>query len=308
MFRNRKIIFYLIIFVIPFILTFMFITTDKSSFASDLISNITRKGKILNFSNLVSPKEIIYKMLNKNVEKTSLTAFKSMYDEFDYEKSTSEYVVDPTPEENKTDPLVYLYNTHQTEEYDKNSLFDYSVKPNVMIASYILREKLNNLGVNTIVETNNMKDFLVKNNYKYNMSYHASEYFARLKTTEFPSIRYLIDIHRDSMGKNGTLLVTNDKSYARVLFVVGLEHTKSENNVGFAEKLNSVMESMYPGLSRGVSYKTGAPIHGVYNANLEGKSVLLEIGGVENKIEEVNNTMEALSNVIHEVIRSDIDA
>jgi len=218
------------------------------------------------------------------------------------------FVVDPTPEENKTDPLVYLYNTHQTEEYDKNSLFDYSVKPNVMIASYILREKLNNLGVNTIVETNNMKDFLVKNNYKYNMSYHASEYFARLKTTEFPSIRYLIDIHRDSMGKNGTLLVTNDKSYARVLFVVGLEHTKSENNVGFAEKLNSVMESMYPGLSRGVSYKTGSPIHGVYNANLEGKSVLLEIGGVENKIEEVNNTMEALSNVIHEVIRSDIDA
>ena len=68
------------------------------------------------------------------------------------------------------------------------------------------------------------------------------------------------------------------------------------------------MESMYPGLSRGVSYKTGSPIHGVYNANLEGKSVLLEIGGVENKIEEVNNTMEALSNVILEVIRSDIDA
>ena len=63
------------IFVIPFILTFIFITTNKSSFASDLISNITRKGKILNFSNLVSPKEIIYKMLNKNVEKTSLTAF-----------------------------------------------------------------------------------------------------------------------------------------------------------------------------------------------------------------------------------------
>ena len=72
--NNRKIIFYLIIFVIPFILTFIFITTDKSSFASGLISNITRKGKILNFSNLVSPKEIIYKMLNKNVEKTSLTA------------------------------------------------------------------------------------------------------------------------------------------------------------------------------------------------------------------------------------------
>ena len=53
-----------------------------------------------------------------------------------------------------------------------------------MISSYILREKLNNLGINTIVETNNMKEFLVKNGYKYNMSYHASEYFARLKESE----------------------------------------------------------------------------------------------------------------------------
>ena len=36
-----------------------------------------------------------------------------------------------------------------------------------------------------------------------------------------------------------------------------------------------------------------------------GKSAKQEL---ENKIEEVNNTMEALSNVILEVIRSDIDA
>ena len=308
--KNKSKVVYVLIFVLSFIFTLIFIVRDKTILFDKLVSEITRSDKkILDFSFLVSPKEIIYSSLNKNVEKNDLKAFNSLYyDEFDYLTSKSNYVIDPSPDENKSEPIVYLYNTHQTEEYSLNSTFDYSVKPNVMISSYILREKLNNLGINTIVETNNMKDFLVKNNYKYNMSYHASEYFARLKTTEFPSIRYLIDIHRDSMGKNGTLLVTNDKSYARVLFVVGLEHTKSENNVGFAEKLNSVMESMYPGLSRGVSYKTGSPIHGVYNANLEGKSVLLEIGGVENKIEEVNNTMEALSNVILEVIRSDIDA
>ena len=211
-------------------------------------------------------------------------------------------------DENKSEPIVYLYNTHQTEEYSLNSTFDYSVKPNVMISSYILREKLNNLGINTIVETNNMKEFLVKNGYKYNMSYHASEYFARLKDSEYPSIRYLFDIHRDSLGRNSTVLEINDKKYAKVLFVVGLEHTTKDNNVGFAEKLDMETNNLLRGLSRGVSYKTGEPIHGVYNQNLFGKSVLIEVGGVDNTIEEVNNTMEILSKVIESVVKEEMNA
>ena len=177
-----------------------------------------------------------------------------------------------------------------------------------MISSYILREKLNNLGINTIVETNNMKEFLVKNGYKYNMSYHASEYFARLKESEYPSIRYLFDIHRDSLGRNSTVLEINDKKYAKVLFVVGLEHTTKENNVGFAEKLDMETNNLLRGLSRGVSYKTGEPIHGVYNQNLFGKSVLIEVGGVDNTIEEVNNTMEILSKVIESVVKEEMNA
>lgn len=232
--KNKSKVVYVLIFVLSFIFTLIFIVRDKTILFDKLVSEITRSDKkILDFSFLVSPKEIIYSSLNKNVEKNDLKAFNSFYyDEFDYLTSKSNYVIDPSPDENKSEPIVYLYNTHQTEEYSLNSTFDYSVKPNVMISSYILREKLNNLGINTIVETNNMKEFLVKNGYKYNMSYHASEYFARLKEREYPSIRYLFDIHRDSLGRNSTVLEINDKKYAKVLFVVGLEHTTKDNNVG----------------------------------------------------------------------------
>ena len=66
--------------------------------------------------------------------------------------SSMEYVEDPDPLENKPNPLVYIYNTHQGEEYTGGVLGEHDVVPTVMLASYYLREKLNNLGVLSMVE------------------------------------------------------------------------------------------------------------------------------------------------------------
>ena len=55
----------------------------------------------------------------------------------------SEYVEDPYPEKEVTEPIVYLYNTHQLEEYKQENQESYNVTPNVMMLSYIVREKLN---------------------------------------------------------------------------------------------------------------------------------------------------------------------
>jgi len=122
---------------------------------------------------------------------------------------------------------------------------------------------------------------------------------------KYPTIDYLIDIHRDSVSYDVTKYELEGKNYARVLFVVGLEHTTAENNIGFAEKLDEILKRDYPGLSRGVLKKTGTPTPGIYNQNLNGKSVLIEIGGPDNKIEEVYNTVEVLSKVLTEVIKEE---
>ena len=111
--KNKSKVVYVLIFVLSFIFTLIFIVRDKTILFDKLVSEITRSDKkILDFSFLVSPKEIIYSSLNKNVEKNDLKAFNSLYyDEFDYLTSKSNYVIDPSPDENKSEPIVYLYNT-----------------------------------------------------------------------------------------------------------------------------------------------------------------------------------------------------
>lgn len=262
---------------------------NKEKLINNLLNETTKNNTILVSikDKLTMPNKLTIPGYDENI----------IIDDFDYNKSKSEYVID-TYTNQVEEPIVYLYNTHQLEEYSTETIYDYSVKPNVLIGSYILREKLNNKGINTIVETNNIKEYLNNNNLSYNMSYHASEYFARLKLEEYPSIKYLIDIHRDSVSYEKTFVTIDNVAYAKVLLLSGYEHTLKENNTNFANELNDLIDKMYPGLSRGVIINNNEPVNGVYNANLNGKSVLIEVGGVDNKLEEVNNTMEALSNVL----------
>ncbi len=312
--RNYKGAFYVFLFGLSFICTLKLIIEDSSNTKEYLLSSLLGEG--VHGDNILldklqeqvsSPKYMIYNGLNKIVDKNNLSVFSSIQDDdYDYGNASSEYVVDPDPE-TPIDPIVYIYNTHQLEEYSSKMPFDYSVKPNVMIASYVMREKLKENGVSSVVETNNVKEFLEENKLSYNRSYLATENFARDMQSKYPSIKYLIDIHRDSVNYDVTKFEFEGKSYARVLFVVGLEHTTAVNNVGFAERFDEILKEKYPGLSRGVLKKTGTPTPGVYNQNLNGKSVLIEVGGPDNKIEEVNNTVEVLSKVLAQIISEESD-
>ena len=70
-------------------------------------------------------------------------------DSYNPEDLNSSYINDPNPQTIK-EPLVYIYNSHQLENYSSNNYEEYNITPNVMMASYLLREKLNNLGIKSI--------------------------------------------------------------------------------------------------------------------------------------------------------------
>lgn len=311
--RNYKGAIYIFLFGLSFLCTIKLMIGDtndtKEYLLSSLLKEGTREGNIILEKleeQVSSPKYILYNGLNKIVEKNNLSVFSSIdEDDFDYENSASEYVEDPNPVK-PVEPIVYIYNTHQLEEYSSKMPYDYSVKPNVMIASYVMREKLSTYGISSVVETRNVKDFLTNNKLSYNRSYLATENFAREMMNTYPSIKYLIDIHRDSANYNTTYYEQDGTNYARVLLVTGLEHTKESNNEGFADKLNEIIKKNYPGLSRGVLKKKVDTVGGLYNPNLDGKSVLIEIGGVDNEIEEVYNTVEAISKCLSELIKEEV--
>ena len=67
-------------------------------------------------------------------------------------------------------------------------------------------------------------------------------------------------------------------------------------------KINDKIKAKYPSLTRGVIGKEGKGNNGVYNQDLNPKMTLLEIGGEENTIDEVLNTIELIAPIIGEYI------
>ena len=227
---------------------------------------------------------------------------------FNYE-STSEYypevletitkhINDPTNDV-IDNPIVYIYNSHQLENYDSSNYEPYNITPNVMMASYLLKEKLNNYNIPTIVEEGNINEFIKINNWDYNYSYIASRYFIEEAKRKYPSIKYFIDIHRDSVTKEYSTAIINDISYAKVLFVVGLDHDNYKGNLDFA---NNVNNRLINGISKGIIKESGPNVNGIYNQDISSNALLIEVGGYQNKIDEVYNTIDVLANTLKEVI------
>lgn len=210
-------------------------------------------------------------------------------------------IEDPNPKVIEK-PLVYIYNTHQLENYNINYLEAYNIRPNVMMASYVLREKLNDLNIKTIVETNSVSKILQDNSWNYASSYKATKILMTNALEANPSLKFFIDLHRDSSKRDKTTLEINGKNYAKILFVVGKEHKNYEANLNFATAINNKIKEYNSSLTRGVYLKEGAGVNGIYNQDFSPNTILIELGGQENTIEEVTNTIEILAKILFEYI------
>lgn len=199
-------------------------------------------------------------------------------------------------------PSLYIYNTHQTEEYKKTINEVYSINPSVMITSYILKERLNDYGIESIVETNSIKEILTKNNWNYSNSYDASRILLNNKIEEYPDLKYFIDIHRDSSNYDKTTIEIDGIKYAKVMFIIGKENPDYNSNLLFATNINNKLKAFNPNLSRGIILKEGLGVNGIYNQDINEFIILIEIGGVDNTIDEINNTTTLLAKVLYELI------
>ena len=197
-------------------------------------------------------------------------------------------------------PLIYIYNSHQGEAYSKKYLEEYNITPNVLMASKMLSEKLNNLGIYSIVEESNILEYMDNNGLDHSGSYIASRYFLEKAMKKYDSIKLYIDLHRDAISHDASYININGKECAKILFVIGLEYNTYKNNLKVVENINNIIYSKYPGLSRGIMKKQGYGVNGIYNQDLNSNVILIEIGGHENNIDEVNNTLDLVSVAIGE--------
>lgn len=195
---------------------------------------------------------------------------------------------------NKT-PRAVVYCTHTSEEY-AGQIRQSGVAGGVLDAARTLASCLEDQGVETIL-LDDIFDAPDWNN-AYTNSLNALE---KIKA-EYPDIEIYIDVHRDSQipGLN-TVLTSDSKSYARLMFIVGsnanLPHPNWQKNLAFTNKVDKEVEDIMPGLV--VSLKT---YNGRYNQHIADKAFLVEIGSNANTTEQAKASAailaEAISNII----------
>jgi len=201
----------------------------------------------------------------------------------------------PVSKEIEEKPLVYIYNTHQSESYDPSNLREYNITPTVYMVSYMLQSAFKNLGINSIVEDANIRNILRKRNLSYSQSYTVSREWLESTKKNYPSIEYFIDIHRDSTS--GRVKI-DDLSYAKLMMVVGTNHKNYKKNEALMLKIHNQLKEYHPDLMRRIHYAR----HARYNQDLHPNIILIEVGGHKNTIDEAYNSINLLAEVLANMI------
>ena len=297
--NNLKKIIYLIFILIGFFLSYLYFYYKVRNMISseDYLNYLLKVG----FNKQIDSSYIKSSLLsNIKFDNTSVTENNNDdTSQITYKSNTKEVL-------NSTKPIIYIYSTHDTEGYASSYFNIYNIKPDVKIASYYLQEKLSDLGLNTIVEKRMIKDAINKNNWVYKDSYKASRIYLENTYQNNTSLKYFIDLHRDSSLKSKTTTTIDGKSYARVMFLVGLEHDNYNANLKVATDINNLIKAKYPSLTRGIYKKSGPGVNGIYNQDFNSNCILIELGGQYNTMLEVSNTIDILAKILYDYIGENI--
>ena len=199
-------------------------------------------------------------------------------------------------EENKD--IVYVYNTFQTDKYKSNYFNSYSVSSYVTQASFMLKEYLSSFNIGSIVEEESVVKVLKEQNIMYSNTYAASRILMEEASKNYPDLEMFFDLQVSDYEREATTVEIDGENYAKILFVVGTDNGTYLENQEFATELNGILESINPALSRGVSLRGGVGYQGVYNQDFSSKVLLIQVGGINNTIDEVNRSMKILAEVI----------
>lgn len=197
-------------------------------------------------------------------------------------------------------PIAFIYHTHNRESWNsemKESERDaQSSNKNITLVGQRLAEELGKLGLGAMVSDADYPTTVP--GYEWEYSYKYSRKTVKEAIASNNELEYIFDLHRDSQARKYTTAEINGESYAQVYFIIGQRNPNWKENEAFARKLHDKLEAQYPGLSRGIWGKNANSGNAEYNQSLSSQSVLIEVGGIDNTLEECYRTAKALAEVI----------
>lgn len=200
-------------------------------------------------------------------------------------------------------PTVLIIHTHATEGYTQTPGSEYEED-----AAYrTLDDRFNMVSIGDevarVLEDSGISVLHDRSHHDY-PSYNGSYGNARSAIEEYlrqyPTIRLVLDIHRDaSDGADGGQLTTaatvGGQRSAQLMVVVGTDaagnhHPNWRENLALALKLSAVLEWENPGVTRPVSLRSSR-----FNMDLTPGSLLIEVGAAGNTHEEALLAANALA-------------
>ena len=141
----------------------------------------------------------------------------------------------------------------------------------------------------------------------YNSAYSNSRKSISEYLEKFPTIKYVIDLHRDSLGGNGgekiKTVAEGIDGTAQVMLVAGCNgngvlYPHWKENLSVALKYKKVMDEKYPSLSRPIYLR-----YSRYNLDLAVGSLLLEVGSCGNTLAEALNAAKLAAECFAEMLK-----
>ena len=206
---------------------------------------------------------------------------------------------------------VLIVHTHGSESYTPSEAYQFEYTENDRTLD--TRYNVVRIGdeLESILENNGIKTLHVRDIFdspSYSGSYSRSLEAITQAFKDNPSIKVVIDIHRDAMiAKDGTKYkVTADidgKTAAQLMFVTGtsgggLVHDNWQKNLTFHGRIQQEMNSRYPGIMRPINIRESR-----FNQHVCPGSMLLEVGTSGNTLDEALYSIQLFGNVLSDMLK-----
>ena len=202
----------------------------------------------------------------------------------------------------RPEPTVLILHSHATECYTpangEEIVFsgDYRTRDPGQNMIYIGQQVAGLLragGVGVIHDTT------LHDSPSYETAYTSARAAIQEYLAQYPSIRLVLDLHRDASGGGGAQMVTTatvgGQKSAQLMLVVGTDaggsrHDNWQENLALALKLQTVLEWENPGLCRDLNFRSQR-----FNQDLTPGSLIVEVGAAGNTRAEAALAARALA-------------
>lgn len=212
----------------------------------------------------------------------------------------------------KEKPAVLIFHTHTTETYEildrdfyavghKTRSNDSAVNM-VRVGEEIVKE-IQNAGYKVIHDK-------VIHDSSYNGAYAHSRKAVESYLKEYPSIKVVLDIHRDAIQRSdGTkikpIATVDGKKAAQIMIISGCQEEGGpiegfpswKKNLVFAVELQNTLEELFEGITRPLYFSPRK-----YNMDLTTCSLLVEVGSDANTLDEAVYTGRCLGKAVSRIL------